>query len=96
MSKSEKKRKGAVALGYNTKDHSAPHVIDKGFGIQAERIIKTAEKNKILIKEDPDLFNAFTKLNPGDEIPVKLYVVVAELLAYVYKVNGTIKEKIYG
>jgi len=95
MSKSEKKRKGAVALGYNAKEHCAPHVIDKGFGIHAEKIIKTAEENKIFIKEDPDLFNAFAKLNPGDEIPVKLYLVVAELLAYVYRVNGTAKEKIY-
>ncbi len=88
MLQSEKEiRKGAIALGYDQSKNGAPKVIAKGYGELAERIISIAKENKILIKDDPLLFESLKKLETGEEIPAKLYQVIAELLAFVYKVN---------
>ncbi|MGE5432471.1 MAG: EscU/YscU/HrcU family type III secretion system export apparatus switch protein [Syntrophomonadaceae bacterium] len=81
-------RKGAVALGYNSAENAAPRVIAKGQGELAERIVDVAKENRIMVQEDPLLFDSLYRLEVGDEIPAKLYQVVAELLAYVYKING--------
>lgn len=83
-----KYRNGAVALGYNSAEDSAPKVIAKGQGELADRIVAAAEENRIMVQEDPLLFDSLYRLEVGDEIPAKLFQVVAELLAYVYKING--------
>lgn len=80
--------KGAVALGYNTSEDGAPKVIAKGQGFLAEKIVEVAKENRIMVEEDPLLFDSLYRLEVGDEIPAKLYQVIAELLAYVYKING--------
>ncbi|MEI7812262.1 MAG: EscU/YscU/HrcU family type III secretion system export apparatus switch protein [Ignavibacteria bacterium] len=79
--------KGAVAIGYKVDQEPAPKIIAKGQGELAKKIINIAIENNILIQEDPLLFESLCRLEVGDEIPAKLYHVVAELLAYVYKVN---------
>lgn len=83
-----KYRKGAVALGYDSTKDTAPRVIAKGQGELAERIVDIAKENRIMIQEDPVLFDSLYRLETGEEIPAKLYQVVAELLAYVYKINN--------
>lgn len=88
------KRKGAIALGYIAEKDAAPKVLAKGFGEAAERVIEIAEENKIMIREDVLLFDSLQKLEVGDEIPARLYQVVAELLAFVYKVNSKKKKSI--
>lgn len=96
MSKYEShKRKGAVALGYNPEKDRSPKIIAKGYGDIAEKIIRKAEENEIIVKQDPALFESLAVLEPGDEIPLKLYRVVAELLVYIYKINGNLSNKIY-
>lgn len=82
-----KYRKGAVALGYDSQQNSAPKIIAKGQGELAERILEIAEENRIVIEEDPILFDSLYRLELGQEIPAKLYQAVAEVLAYVYKIN---------
>ncbi len=79
--------KGAIALGYESEKNSAPTILAKGIGELAEKIINTAEQNEILIKEDPLLFDSLYSLSVGDEIPVKAYRAVAEILAFVYKLE---------
>lgn len=86
MSKHKENRRGAIALGYNEKE-PAPKVLAKGYGKIAEDIIKTGDENGVLVKEDEQLFNSLKKLNVGDEIPPKLYLTVAEILAFVYRIN---------
>lgn len=81
-------RKGAVALGYKPEKQDAPHLLAKGVGELAEKIIKIARDNNILVQEDPLLFSSLNKLEVGEEIPTKLYQVIAELLAYVYKIDS--------
>lgn len=84
-------RKGAIALGYDSTKNAAPKIVAKGFGEIAERIIKIAQENKIIVHNDQLLFNSLYRLDVGEEIPVKMYQVIAELLAYVYKMNNQYK-----
>ncbi|MDP4172799.1 MAG: EscU/YscU/HrcU family type III secretion system export apparatus switch protein [Bacteroidota bacterium] len=86
--------KGAIALGYNIEKDNAPKILAKGSGELAERIIAIAKENKILIKDDPLLFDSLYSLEVGEEIPVRLFQVIAELLAFVYRVNGKKKKGI--
>jgi flagellar biosynthesis protein len=83
-----KKSRKAVALRYKTGDDNAPRVTAKGTGLIAEKIIEMARKHGIPIKDDPDLIEVLSRLDLNEEIPPELYVVVAELLAFVYRLNG--------
>lgn len=82
-----KKRKTAVALRYDPIKDGAPKVSAKGSGAVAENIIELAKKHGIPVKDDPDLVEVLSKLAIEEEIPSEVYVIVAELLAFVYSVN---------
>lgn len=84
-------RKTAVAISYNEKD-AAPRVIAKGRGEIAERIISIALENKIPIQEDRVLASALSQVDLEEAIPPELYSVVAEILAFVYRLR--LKNKI--
>lgn len=80
-------RQLAVALRYLRDLDDAPCVIAKGKGFIAEQIIKIAKEKGIPIREDADLAEVLVKLDLGDVIPPELYKVVAEVLAYIYRMN---------
>jgi len=80
--------KKAVALKYRPADSHAPRVTASGTGVVAERIIELAREHGIPVKDDPDLVEVLSRLDLNEEIPPELYVVVAELLAFVYRLNG--------
>ncbi|MCK4782885.1 MAG: EscU/YscU/HrcU family type III secretion system export apparatus switch protein [Desulfobacteraceae bacterium] len=80
--------KKAVALKYRPADGHAPRVTAGGTGAVAERIIELAREHGIPVKDDPDLVEVLSRLDLNEEIPPELYVVVAELLAFVYRLNG--------
>lgn len=80
-------RKKAVALRYKTNEDTAPVVIAKGTGLIAERIIALAEENKIPLYQDPDLVELLSKIDLGYLIPAELYKAVAEVLAFIYRMN---------
>jgi len=79
------KRRGAVALGYTDYKDEAPTVLAKGFGYISDEIIAKGKENNIMIREDELLMQSLSRLEIGENIPPKLYQVIAELLAYVYK-----------
>jgi len=85
MEKSKQNR--AVALKYTPQKDHAPKVIAKGRGTVAERIIQIARDHDIYVHEDPDLIEVLSQLDLSEEIPPDLYVVVAELLAFIYSLN---------
>lgn len=85
--KKNKNLKSAVALKYQTAKDFAPKVVAKGEGLVAERIIELARENQVPIKEDPDLVQILSQVDINKEIPPSIYKVVAELLAFVYKLN---------
>ena len=86
------KQKKATALRYDANTDTAPRVTAKGYGILAEKIIELARKEGIPIREDPDLIEALIQLDFHEEIPPVLYKSVAEILAFVYRLNRRLIE----
>lgn len=84
--------KKAVALGYDQLKAKAPKVVASGKGVSAENIIKIADLHNIPIKKDEDLVELLSKVELDKEIPDKLYVAVAEVFAFIYKITN--KKKI--
>jgi len=80
-------RKGAIAIGYDGQRDEAPRVLAKGFGKIAEEIVEIGKENDVMIREDELLFESLARLDVSENVPPKLYQVIAELLAYVYKVE---------
>lgn len=86
-SNSDLKRTMATALQYEPGMGGAPRVVASGQRKVAEQIIAEAKKHNISIYEDSALTAALSNVNLGEEIPVELYRVVAEVLAYIYRVT---------
>ena len=83
----DKTQRRAVALKYQPNRDHAPKIIAKGKGKAASKIIELAREHNIHIHNDPDLVEILSKLDLHEEIPPDVYVVVAELLAFVYSLN---------
>jgi len=77
----------AVALAYRPESDPAPKVIASGKGRVAQSIIALAREHGIHIHDDPDLVESLSQLELNAEIPTDLYIVVSELLAFVYGLN---------
>ena len=90
--KEKENRKKAVALGYNEAADRAPRVIAKGKGLIAERIIDIAKEHGIHTYSDPDLVEVLSAVEIDREIPKELYRAVAEVLAFVYRLNTAYKK----
>lgn len=78
----------AVALKYEEGKMGAPRLVAKGSDLIAARIREIAEENRVPIVSAPPLARAIffsTELN--DEIPSRLYIAVAQILAYVYQLR---------
>lgn len=88
MSKEKKQApRKAVALKYDAGQDAAPRVVAKGQRLTAERIIAVAREAGIHIHEDPDLVALLAKLDVNASVPEELYRAVAEVLAFVYRLN---------
>ncbi len=74
-------------MKYRPKIDDAPKVIAKGQGKVAEKIIEIAKEHQLHIHNDPDLIEVLSQLDINEEIPPDLYIVIAELLAFVYSLN---------
>jgi len=85
--------KKAVALLYDQSKAAAPKVVASGSNLVAEKIIATALEAGVQIREDRDLVEMLAKIPIGEEIPAELYQTIAEVLAFVYSVNGMYKNK---
>ncbi|MBI1396952.1 MAG: hypothetical protein GC151_13320 [Betaproteobacteria bacterium] len=79
-------RSAAVALAYETAD-GAPRVVAKGRGVLAEKIIATARDAGVFVHESPELVAMLMNIDLDAHIPPQLYVAVAELLAWVYRIE---------
>ncbi len=81
--------KTAVALRYDRERDAAPRVLATGRGATAEAVLRRAEEAGVAIREDEALTAALALLNIGDTIPPELYRAVAEVLAYIYRLDAT-------
>ena len=78
----------AIALKYDVKMDSAPRITAKGRGDIAEKIIEIAEENNVPLYQDKNLVQVLEALDLETEIPPDLYRAVAEVLAFIYRLNG--------
>ena len=78
--------KSAVALAYAETD-AAPRVVAKGRGLIAEQIIARAKESGIYVHESPELVSLLMQIDLDERIPPQLYVAVAELLAWIYRLE---------
>ena len=78
----------AVALRYDAENMSAPTVTAKGARKNAERIRDLAVKHDVPIVERPELARSlYRAIEIGQPVPEHLFRAVAEVLAYVYKID---------
>jgi len=80
-------KRTAVAMRYDVEEDKAPLILASGRGAVADEILRIAEENKIPLYENRDLANMLAKLEIDSEIPAQLYVLVAEVLFFVYKLD---------
>ena len=86
----------AVAVRYDEEKDRAPVVVAKGADNLAFRIIEKAEDNDVTVVENVPLARGLYKsVDLGGEIPYEFYHAVAEVLAFVYDMNGK-KPKLKG
>jgi flagellar biosynthesis protein len=85
---SPRPRRAAVALKYTAATDQAPRITATGQGGVAEKIIALARARGVPIRQDADLVQVLSQLDLRQEIPPSLYQVVAELLAFVYRLNN--------
>ena len=85
------KQKRAVALRYDRAKEGAPRVVAKGQGLVAEKIIAVAREHQVPLHEDPTLAATLSALDLEAEIPPELYRAVAEVLVFIYRMNGKLK-----
>jgi len=83
-------RKGAAALRYHQEQDPAPRIVAKGSGKIAERIIEAAREAGVPVHENPDLLALLMQLDIDDMIPPELYIAVAEVFAFIYRLNGRV------
>lgn len=78
----------AVAIVYDAKKMRAPKVVAKGVDLIALTIRELAEKHGVPIVEAPPLARALYKdCQLDQEIPVRLYAAVAQVLGFVYQLR---------
>lgn len=84
---SDQKQPLAVAITYD-EHSSAPRVVAKGYGTLAETIIETAKHHGLYVHESAELVSVLMQLDLDQQIPPELYVAIAELLAWLYQLEG--------
>jgi flagellar biosynthesis protein len=82
-----KGRRTATALRYDAERSGAPEVVATGSGALADRIVALAEAHDIPLVSDPGLAQTLAQLEVDTEIPPELYLAVAQILAYLYRLD---------
>jgi flagellar biosynthetic protein FlhB len=84
----------AVALRYELGKEGAPLVVAKGAELIAQRIREIATEHKVPIVENPPLARAlFASVEVDQQIPPEHYKAVAEIIGYVFRLQGKLKPK---
>jgi flagellar biosynthesis protein len=80
------KRQMAVALAYRSHD-AAPKVVARGRGMIAQAIIERARAHGVFVHESEELVGLLMQVELDQHIPPQLYMAVAELLAWLYRLE---------
>ena len=87
MSEDRPTRHKAVALRYDEERAATPRVVARGAGVLAEEIVALAERHGVETHENPELVDALSRVDVDAPIPEELFVAVAEVLAFVYRLD---------
>jgi flagellar biosynthesis protein len=80
------KRQMAVALAYRSND-TAPKVVAQGRGLIAQAIIDRARESGVFVHQSEELVGLLMQVELDQHIPPQLYLAVAELLAWLYRLE---------
>jgi flagellar biosynthesis protein len=83
----------AVAMAYGN-SAGAPKVVAKGRGLIAQAIIERAKQHGIYVHESEELIGLLMQVELDQQIPPQLYLAVAELLAWLYRLEHIDKDTI--
>ncbi len=87
MKNTERETRKAVAMAYK-EGQFAPRVVAKGRGLTAEAIIAFAKESGVHVHESPELVSLLMQVDLDRHIPPELYIAVAELLAWLYRLEN--------
>lgn len=82
-------RRSAAALSYD--DHqpgAAPRVVAKGYGLVADMIVQRAKEAGLYVHEAPEMVSLLMQVDLDSRIPPQLYAAVAELLAWLHRLES--------
>ncbi|MCL1792039.1 MAG: EscU/YscU/HrcU family type III secretion system export apparatus switch protein [Peptococcaceae bacterium] len=79
------KREKAAALAYN--HIGVPRVVAKGEGELARKILEVADQEGVPIQKNDLLVDALINVELSREIPPELFEAVAQILAFIYRLN---------
>ena len=81
----------AVAIKYDPAISDAPMVVAKGQDYLAQKIKEIARENKVEIVENKPLARMlFANVEVGEAVPPEMYQAIAEVLAFVYHLQGKV------
>jgi flagellar biosynthesis protein len=82
-------RKSAAALAYDAPEgDGAPRVVAKGYGLVAEMIVQRAKEAGLYVHEAPEMVSLLMRVDLDEKIPPQLYQAVAELLAWLHRLEA--------
>ena len=87
MTSSPNRSRRAVALRYDAEQDKAPRLVAQGRGYIAEKIIEAARDHGVPLVMDAEMSHMLEALELDAPIPPEFYLAVAEVLAFVYRLN---------
>jgi flagellar biosynthetic protein FlhB len=82
----------AIAFRYEMETMAAPIAVAKGTDLVAQRIRELARANGVPLVENPPLARAlYATVELDSEIPPEHYKAVAEIIGYVFRLQGKLR-----
>ena len=78
----------AVALRYDKGREDAPRVVAKGRGFVAQQLVSIAKRHSVPVYQNQTVTQLLMSVELDREIPPELYQAIANVLAYVYRLDG--------
>ncbi len=83
-----------VAVALHWDGERAPRVTAKGRGEVAARIVALAREHQVPIDQEPGLVEVLAEVDLGEQIPDKLFVAIAQVIAFAYTVRGELPARL--
>ena len=84
----------AVALRFDKEREDAPRVVAKGRGFVAQQLLAIAKRNAVPVYQNQTVTQLLMAVELDREIPPDLYQAVANVLAFVYRMDGRAADRV--